>query len=156
MISDPLDPPILDSGFWGLDFGVLILDSGSWILGLGISFFCFLNLDFGVWIFVFFWILDLGFWVSGTIKGAIVLPQLPTASPRQLEFDFGVWNFGFLVLDFLILVFLVTVVTVVRAAAVPKGGVGLPKGERKKVSVSHNTGGVFLMAIALGNYSPNY
>ena len=77
-----------------------------------------------------FWILDLGFWVSGATKRPTVLRQLPTASPRQLEFDFGVWNLGFLVLDFLISAFLVTVVTVVRAAAVPKGGVGLPKGER--------------------------
>ena len=42
---------------------------------------------------------------------------------------FSIWDcfswFG--ILD---LVFLVTVVTVVRAAAVPKGGVCLPKGER--------------------------
>ena len=53
--------------------GVLILDSGSWIFGLG-----FLNLDLGVWIFEF-WILDLGFWVSGAIKKATVLPQPLTA-----------------------------------------------------------------------------
>ena len=42
---------------------------------------------------------------------------------------FSIWDCfsWFWILD---LVFLVTVVTVVRAAAVPKGGVCLPKGER--------------------------
>ena len=42
-------------------------------------------------------------------------------------FGFRIFFFWFWILD---LVFLVTIVTVVRAAAVPKGGKCLPKGER--------------------------
>ena len=84
-------------------------------------------------------------WVSGTIKRAtasaadrIDFLNKNFTSLRQLEFDFGVWNFAFLDLwfwnlDFLILHFgfwnLVTVVTVVGSAALPKGEVDLPKGE---------------------------
>ena len=45
----------------------------------------------------------------------------------MLGFEF--WNLGFLLLDFGFGI-LLFVVTVVRAAAMPKGGVGLPKGER--------------------------
>ena len=53
------------------------------------------------------------------------------------DLEFGIFRFEiFWMLDFFLLVLdfgfgiLVTVVTVVRAAAVPKGGVCLPKGER--------------------------
>ena len=62
------------------------------------------------------------------------------ADLRFWIWNFGIWDFAFcffldlgmiwIFLFFFDLVFLVTVVTVVRAAAVPKGGVCLPKGER--------------------------
>ena len=49
MISDILDPPILDSGSWGLDFG-------SWSFDFGFCILEYWGLDFGILIleFVFF------------------------------------------------------------------------------------------------------